>query len=298
MFHNHQIPIMNNLSFLTIIFIALFSCQNSPASSPVAELSPQPTVLQASNLIDTSKHTIATRFAPPSGFVRQPTQPNSWANYLQNFALLPHNTPVYYYNGAIKTNEVHAAVLDIDIGKRDLQQCADAIMRLRAEHLYHTQQYDAIHFHFTNGFDAQYSKWRQGHKISVKGNKVSWYKARQQATSYKQFRQYLNMVFAYAGTLSLDKELQSRPLEAVQIGDVFIQGGSPGHAIIVVDMAIHPQTQEKMILLAQSYMPAQNIHILNNYNTSKHNPWYSINDINQTLHTPEWTFDATNLKTW
>ena len=45
----------------------------------------------------------------------------------------------------------------------------------------------------------------------------------------------------------------------MQIGDVLIQGGSPGHAVIVVDMAENPATGEKLYLLAQSYMPAQDI---------------------------------------
>lgn len=38
---------------------------------------------------------------------------------------------VYYYNGAKKHNQkIHIAVLDFDIGNRDLQQCADACMRI------------------------------------------------------------------------------------------------------------------------------------------------------------------------
>ena len=49
------------------------------------------------------------------------------------------------------------------------------------------------------------------------------------------------------------------PVTSMQIGDVLIQGGSPGHAVIVVDMAENPATGEKLYLLAQSYMPAQDI---------------------------------------
>ena len=52
-------------------------------------------------------------------------------------------------------------------------------------------------------------------------------------------------------------------IDAIEIGDIFIRGGFPGHAVLVVDMAIHPVSGQKAVLLAQSYMPAQDIHILN-----------------------------------
>lgn len=65
--------------------------------------------------------------------------------------------------------------------------------------------------------------------------------------SYKTFRNYLNMVFTYAGTASLSKELLTIPYMSLQPGDVFIKGGSPGHAVIVVDVAIHPKTKESFI---------------------------------------------------
>ncbi len=96
------------------------------------------------------------------------------------------------------------------------------------------------------------------------------------------------------GTLSLSKELKSVPVSAMQIGDVFIQGGSPGHAIIVVDMAMDKAGQ-KLFLLAQSYMPAQELQILKNPRGEDEGPWYSA-DFGQWLKTPEWTFGAGDLK--
>ena len=50
--------------------------------------------------------------------------------------------------------------------------------------------------------------------------------------------------------------INSKELSEMQIGDVFIRGGSPGHCVIVVDMAVHQETGEKLFMLAQSYMPA------------------------------------------
>ena len=43
----------------------------------------------------------------------------------------------------------------------------------------------------------------------------------------------MQWIFMYAGTLSLSKEMQPISINNMQIGDVFIQGGSPGHAMII-----------------------------------------------------------------
>lgn len=248
------------------------------------------------NLIDASGKNIATRFRLPDGFQRVDVTENSFAHYLRHLPLHPVGTKVKYYNGAIKENHnVYAGVVNMDIGKRDLQQCADAIMRLRAEYLWQKGAYADIHFNFTNGFRVDYSKWREGYKIRVKGNKTTWYKAKESATTYKDFRAYMNLIFAYAGTLSLAKELPIVAFETMKIGDIFIQGGSPGHAIIVVDMAINPATGKQLFLLAQSYMPAQDIQILQNPMNETFGPWYS-NQFFGDLITPEWRFERTDLK--
>jgi hypothetical protein len=74
-----------------------------------------------------------------------------------------------------------------------------------------------------------------------------------------------------------------------------LKGGSPGHCELVVDAAINKTTGERMFLLAQSFMPAQNIEILINPIRADFTPWYS-NKIENTLYTPEWTFYKNDLK--
>ena len=94
--------------------------------------------------------TISTRILPPPSYEYNMQAANSFGHYLANLKLKPHGTKVKYYNGFVKPNFwVYVAVVDMDVGNRDLQQCADAIMRLRGEYLYQTKQYGKIHFNFT-----------------------------------------------------------------------------------------------------------------------------------------------------
>jgi hypothetical protein len=247
---------------------------------------------------DSAKNTVKTRFGLPEGYKRIVPEKNSFGEYLQNLKLKPEGTLVKNFDGSIKEpRDVYVAVVDIDVGDKDLQQCADAIIRLRAEYLYAQNRFSNIHFYLTNGFWADYLKWRDGYIIIVKGNNAGWVKKSEDATTYEDFRNYLNVVFTYAGTLSLSKELTPVYLSEIKIGDVFIKGGSPGHAVIVVDMAENEKSGEKIFLLAQSYMPAQDIQILKNPMNTDLSPWYST-DFGETLETPEWTFKKSELKSF
>lgn len=246
--------------------------------------------------INPTGKTISERILTPPGFQRVELIANSFGAYLRKLPLKPHGAKVLYYNGAQKTTDVHVAVVDLPIGKRDLHQCADAVMQLRARYFYQLKQYDSIHFNFTNGFNAAFTKWRQGYRIVVSGNKASWILKAAPSVTETVFTQYLEMVYTYAGTLSLSKELNSVSMGKMQIGDVLIQGGSPGHAVTVVDMAVHKQSGKKIFLLAQSYMPAQELHVLKNMENPQISPWYEL-DLNASLIiTPEWTFKTTDLK--
>ncbi len=83
----------------------------------------------------------------------------------------------------------------------------------------------------------------------------------------------------------------------MQPGDVLLKPGAPGHAVIVIDMAQNTKG-EKIYLLAQSYMPAQDIHILKNPSGKPSIPWYLLKDSNDRIQTPEWTFYQDQLYGW
>lgn len=272
------------------------SQQEKSEGIPKAENADKEALKPKKNLIIPEGKTIEERFALPEGFERVQVMPGSFEEFLRKRPLKPHGSKVLYFDGREKNNDgVYAAVMDYDIGKRDLHQCADAIMLLRAEYLFASKRFDDIHFNFVGGFKAEYSKWKQGWRIQVTGDNARWVKSAQPSDSYQCFRQFMDIVFAYAGTASLELELKTADKKDMKIGDVFIKGGSPGHAVIVVDMAENKSTGEKLFMLAQSYMPAQQTQILCNRISDDLSPWYSLN-FEGRLSTPEWTFMENSLK--
>lgn len=242
---------------------------------------------------------IASRFEVPEGYERIEASQQSFGHWLRNLPLKEDGADVLLYNGDKKWNQwAHCAVVDIDVGNTDLQQCADAVIRLRAEYFYSRGLYDSISFNFTSGDEAIYRNWIKGMRPKISGNNVTWSRTAGVDSSYSNFRDYLNTVFTYAGSYSLNTELKLRsdPCQ-ISIGDVFIQGGFPGHAVIVVDVAVDKTSGKRMFLLAQSYMPAQEIHILKNPYNASLSPWYDC-DFGDRLTTPEWTFESEDLKQW
>ncbi len=273
------------------ILIPLFSCQaflgcGQPNITASKTQSMDPAYKEAIRtdgyqFIDPNGMTIKSRFLLPEGFKRLQYKTVAFGSFLENLPLYSIDQEVHYYNGKIKRREnIYNSVVKLHIGKRDLHQCADAIMRLRADYLYGQKRYKDIKFNFlSDGKSRAYTNYAKGDY------------------SYPTYWKYLEYIFAYANTASLHDELhQVNTTQEVKIGDTFIQKGSPiGHAVIVVDLAKN-NSGKTIVLLAQSYMPAQDIQILNNWNDSKLSPWYDIDQ--NIIKTPEWTFYPKNLKTW
>lgn len=209
----------------------------------------------------------------PAGYTRVSAGNGSFAGWLREMPLKKDKT-VYLYNGKIKANQTaQFAVLNMSTGTKDLQQCADAVIRCRAEWLYSRKWFDEIDF--TDNEQKHY-------RFTDSPNRGS-------------FDHYLEKVFAACGTLSLSKQLTplAHPLQA---GDVLIKGGSPGHAMLVMDCAVNTEGR-KIFLLAQSYMPAQDMHVVNNPGNKILSPWYELHE-NTELETPEWVFRNNAFMEW
>jgi hypothetical protein len=238
--------------------------------------------------------TLAARVPPPAGFWRKPEPAGSFADWLRGLPMKDAAARVHYFDGRPKPIDVHAAVVDIDVGKRDLQQCADAIMRLRAEWQLGTRRRQDIGFDFTGGGRVEYLRWAEGGRPSPDGR--TWRIGQARDESYAGFRKYMDLVFAYAGTMSLERELAPVAIGPVLTGDVIIKGGFPGHAVLVADMAIGADG-ERRYLLVQSYMPAQEIHVLIDPSSPTRSPWYRL-ETTTAIVTPEWSFAPGSVRRW
>ncbi|MBN1338491.1 MAG: DUF4846 domain-containing protein [Bacteroidales bacterium] len=260
---------------LPLLLLFIFSCkaQNNPPET-LPEVSPD-----KYRICIPEGMTTAGRFNPLEGYSRIEIAEGSFGNFLRNLTLKPFGEKVRYYDGSIKQpGNVYLSVIDLEIGNRDLQQCADAVMRLRAEYLYELKDYNSIHFNFISDGKPRYFTDYAGEDLS-----------------YPKFRKYLDFVFSYANTASLhDELLPVADPSAILPGDVFIQKRNPfGHAVIVLDVAADTLTGERIFMLAQSYMPAQEIQVLVNPSEPEISPWYRLTE---TLLTPEWTFQLSDLR--
>ncbi len=260
---------------IVLSFIVLACGENRNSSPAISQGSPANAAPVKEWHPDTTYYPSIGNIKTPEGFIRISAAHNSFAGWLRSIPLKIERI-VYLFNGKVKPNQMaQFAVIDIPVGDKDLQQCADAVMRLRAEYLYKYKLYKDI------GFMDYAGKWYKWDGGDNRGG----------------FDNYLQTVFGWCGSASLEKQLKTvSDFNAIKPGDVLVKGGFPGHAVIVMDMATDNEGR-KIYMLAQGYQPAQDMHVLVNPNNLALSPWYEV-DMEGDINTPEWTFNKTNLRTW
>jgi hypothetical protein len=240
-----------------------------------------PIFIQAQIPAFAAQFTKIAQIPVPAGYERLAAKPGSFGAYLQQLPLRKDKT-IFLYTGRPKENQsLHYAVVAISTGSKDLQQCADLVMRLRAEYFFQKGMYDSIRF--------------------LKGDKTFFrYTDRLNKCKLDQHEclmEFMERVFMYCGTYSLAQQLKPKELRQMQVGDVLVKGGAPGHAEIVADMAIDRKTGKKIFMLVESYMPAQDAHILLNPLKPSLGPWYELGD-EKTISTATWIFTSDQLRYW
>ena len=105
---------------------------------PTQTATPKPTEEPFTGFYDTEAMTLKERIHTPEGFHREEVETDSFAAFMENYALYKDGKKVKLYDKTLKQNQdAHVAVLKMKLVEGDLQQCADSIIRLYAEYFYH-----------------------------------------------------------------------------------------------------------------------------------------------------------------
>ena len=228
---------------------------------------------------------LADSFAPPAGFHRVAVADGSFGAWLRGLPLRAPGTPVRSFRGDVLHDGEDArvaAVAELDIGARDLQQCADSIIRLDAEWRFANDRSDEIRYPIGHGSQLAWTKWAHGERPHITDDdRVTWRRGARADDSHDALRAFLDVVFGWAGTATLADGTRKIARAELRPGDFFVIGGHPGHAVLVLDV-VEDGAGHRRALLGQGFMPAQDFHVL----AHDRDPWFSLDG--DTIDTPFW----------
>ena len=230
---------------------------------------------------------LQARFAPPRGFARAPVTPGSFAAWLRGLPVRTDRTTVLAYDGS-RLHRPSAAVILMDVGKRDLMQCADSLIRLHAEFLWANGRAEEAGYRFTSGDLSRWTDWQKGERFVIAGNRVQRKLGSARTDSHRSYRRWLDLIFNYAGTASLARDTPGLGTgDELQAGDFFVDPGFPGHAVMILDIA-KDDSGKALALVGQGFMPAEELHVLSA--PSAHNgTWFPLPEqATDVLRTPSW----------
>lgn len=233
--------------------------------------------MEKTNHINEDSLTIKSRVKVPDGYKRVVYEEGSFQDYLRNYKLKAFGSKIinfddtpYFWQGG------HIGILEIAVPSNGLQQCADALIRIRSEYLWDKNRKEEIGFNFTSGDYCSWIKYAEGYRPIINGNKVIFSRTASKDDSKDNFYKYLNLIYMYSGTLSLYNELPKIDnAKDLKIGDMLIKGGSPGHIVMICDETVNDEG-EKAYLLFQGNTPAQSVHLVKNLENPTISPWYHL----------------------
>ncbi len=237
--------------------------------------------------------TLQSRFETPPGYHRVKLPEDSFGAWLRTLPMAAEDTPVTSYKGAVihpADDQYLAGVVAIDVGKVDLQQSPDVVIRLHAEWLW-SQGERNMTYRGATGLDMPFSRWTRGERIMAQGASVFWVvKAKPAEPDHAELRKYLDTVYTWANSTALAQQGQAVEATDLQPGDFFVHMGSPGHAMIVLDIAEKPAGQ-RLALLGQALNPAQSVFVVR---PGRATAWFSMRAGESiiTPHTKEFTWDG------
>jgi hypothetical protein len=210
------------------------------------------TPLLLAALTSAGAESIADAYPPPTGAQRVEAGP--FGRWLQKRSLKPEGSPIRTHDGRRVPHDGRPVALDLVRG--DLQQCADSAIRLRAEWLRQSGASSAtISFFATSGDPLPWDRYAQGEQPYVLNEHIAWRKVDREKQTWEG---WLSAVFTWAGTRSL-AAYETRAVDEPRPGDLLVEGGSPGHAAVILDVAV--RGEQIYLLLGEGFMPAQDFHV-------------------------------------
>ncbi len=262
---------------------------DAPPSLPVQPPAPDPACLPAPDANAAARmypwprqnptyESACLRFPTPAGARRVAADEGSWAHWLRHLPLMPPGTPVRRYDGVELSwaTSLAAAVADIDVGREDLQQCMDSLIRLRAEYHWSCNRPEAARFPYAGRITFGFDDWRRGLRPrQVPGRGYELAATAAPSDGRRSFEKYLRFVFAMTGTVHYS-DAPAVPFDKLEPGDFFLEPSpSPqvlGHAILILDVARDPSGRT-WALAAQGFTPAQDFHVLR---ASPASAWFEL----------------------
>ena len=228
------------------------------------------------------------RFPTPPGFTRVAAEPRSFAAFLRTLPVRLDRTTVLDFRQR-PLSRPSAAVILMDVGETDAQQCADTAIRLYAEWRWARGLGPSTSFHFTSGDRTRFSDWVAGERIIAAGRGIERHRGAARGASHGSYRRWLDLVFRYAGTQSLRLDTKAVATDApLFAGDVFVDPGSPGHAVVLLDVA-ESGDGRRVALIGQGYMPAEELHVLGaGAPATVDGLWFVLPGPDGALVTPSW----------
>jgi hypothetical protein len=230
---------------------------------------------------------LSQRYDPPTGYRRVAVESQSFADWLRKLPIRTDRMQVRSYRDE-PLNRPSAGIVAIDVGDRDLMQCADSIIRLHAEYLWAQERQNEAAYRFTSGDETRWSDWVSGERFRIDGSGVTRTMGKPRTASHAVYRRWLDLVFTYAGTRSLARDAARPSMDAVvEAGEFYVDAGSPGHAVIVLDVVTNSRGV-RLGLLGQGFMPAEDIHVLRS-SLAIDGVWFRLPDREEeALPTPSW----------
>lgn len=209
------------------------------------------------------------RIKPLEGYERPKTN-SDFGNWLRFLPLKPEDEDVHKYNGEETTLKEsffmkNAGVIDMGVLNK-WQQCADSILRLKAE------------YHWSKGEFYKIVFPLEKQNISY----LSWIKKYDH--SRKTFYKYLTHIYGNLGTASMKRDFKKINAHKLDIGDMNVQNktGGVGHIFLILDI-IENKKGKRLYLLGQGATPAQEFHIIQP--PFQFSPWIDMNNLQNMLKT-------------